>query len=690
GFVPCTPLLPKRVFQVQLLQFYHHLVNRCPRVAAQAFVKALCDVRAVPYEPNWAQQFSTAYDVYLAIIQQVRTLVRKSLHRSSPDWRILNACPACQIRVVGEKVLPVRMMVAIDGNNSLKRIARRDPPSESGILGKSRERSDPRDGGQDGYLTTEEVEEWDEKKWKYSGNDMVDSEDESECNERWKNMKEESTAVALGKYEETGLFIMLCRHGFVLSMADMVRSGEQRKYALAVLNRFLSAEKRDREEKKEPKPAGELLVGYDIGCETAKTVKRCPLCPLALDQKLRMVVGLMHGHAHNRLCQLCYLLLYVVGAGLEDLEGCERFFSKSNSLAGKTRYQSRFHRRQAISEYTYHNDNFEVYANLSDFLVNNYRQALDLVATQDVLVEQLRLAEIEDTRVFFSWLDEERQYLRSREKVPVRETLEMEYLRNLKELEICRGILSTRTEEFLGWTVDTSKRELDALERNTRHLREEEMKHMRNIHVLKQKLEIDKTWERGSDEWERVDLMTQNANYQKALDHLEGLLVSRIFELGKAHLAGTGYKMRQHLLNAIRNRSKAIQTAIEKYNDAAKALRPPRRTISWDEIMDYTFLSEFDILRDTRDDVRHKPWAQPANRQLSNQFFKILRAQEELERLHVEIQRLYTFMKEETQFLLKAEQILKAKDPAFANQVRGYRMERGRFNEIHRRRLEKI
>ncbi|THU76505.1 hypothetical protein K435DRAFT_566357, partial [Dendrothele bispora CBS 962.96] len=94
--------------------------------------------------------------------------------------------------------------------------------------------------------------------------------------------------------------------------------------------------------------------------------------------------------------------------------------------------------------------------------------------------------------------------------------------------------------------------------------------------------------------------------------------------------------------------------------------------------------------RDTRDDVRHKPWAQPANRQLSNQFFKILRAQEELERLHVEIQRLYTFMKEETQFLLKAEQILKAKDPAFANQVRGYRMERGRFNEIHRRRLEKI
>ncbi|THU99472.1 hypothetical protein K435DRAFT_620568, partial [Dendrothele bispora CBS 962.96] len=86
----------------------------------------------------------------------------------------------------------------------------------------------------------------------------------------------------------------------------------------------------------------------------------------------------------------------------------------------------------------------------------------------------------------------------------------------------------------------------------------------------------------------------------------------------------------------------------------------------------------------------HKPWAEPANRQLQNQFFKILRAHEELERLHVEIQRLYTFMKEETCFLLRAEQILKVKDPAFAYQVGKYRMERGRFNEVHRRRLDSV
>ncbi|THU79516.1 hypothetical protein K435DRAFT_697600 [Dendrothele bispora CBS 962.96] len=146
----------------------------------------------------------------------------------------------------------------------------------------------------------------------------------------------------------------------------------------------------------------------------------------------------------------------------------------------------------------------------------------------------MRQAKIEDARVFFSWLDEEREYLISRDKTPLRETLEMEYLENLKDLEICR-------------LVSILYIQLDALERSTRHLRKDEMKYMRDLHVLEQKLEINTTWERGSDEWERVDLMAKNAEYQKALDHLEGLLVSRIFELGKAHLAGTGELVLNHM-----------------------------------------------------------------------------------------------------------------------------------------------
>jgi hypothetical protein len=59
------------------------------------------------------------------------------------------------------------------------------------------------------------------------------------------------------------------------------------------------------------------------------------------------------------------LATYVKGLGLEDLEGCERAFSKSNALAPSIRYASIFHRMQAIATYFDHNDTFEVYQNLS-------------------------------------------------------------------------------------------------------------------------------------------------------------------------------------------------------------------------------------------------------------------------------------------------------------------------------------
>jgi hypothetical protein len=39
-------------------------------------------------------------------------------------------------------------------------------------------------------------------------------------------MKEAVTGKAWAMYDETGVVLSLCRHGFCLVMADMVRSGE--------------------------------------------------------------------------------------------------------------------------------------------------------------------------------------------------------------------------------------------------------------------------------------------------------------------------------------------------------------------------------------------------------------------------------------------------------------------------------
>lgn len=112
-----------------------------------------------------------------------------------------------------------------------------------------------------------------------------------------------------------------------------------------------------------------LAVGYDIGCRTETTIDNTPLLgEKACQNNHRCLVGAFHGHAHNRLCQSRFLATYVLGLGLEDLEGCERFFSKSNALASSTRYASCFHRRQSIAEYARYMNKYETYQNLSESL----------------------------------------------------------------------------------------------------------------------------------------------------------------------------------------------------------------------------------------------------------------------------------------------------------------------------------
>ncbi len=108
-----------------------------------------------------------------------------------------------------------------------------------------------------------------------------------------------------------------------------------------------------------------LGIGYDIGCKFGGTVHRSPLGQLAKTKMFRMLVSLFHGHAHNCLCQLQHLGMYLKGLGLKDLETLEHFFSKSNALASGIHYASRFHCRQCISWYLKHIDHLDSFEHLS-------------------------------------------------------------------------------------------------------------------------------------------------------------------------------------------------------------------------------------------------------------------------------------------------------------------------------------
>ncbi|KAJ6507638.1 hypothetical protein DFH09DRAFT_809969, partial [Mycena vulgaris] len=130
--------------------------------------------------------------------------------------------------------------------------------------------------------------------------------------------------------------------------------------------------------------------------------------------------------------------------------------------------------------------------------------------------------------------------------------------------------------------------------------------------------------------------MVGKRRYQHALDDLEGLIVARLMELGKWNLAGRAYKMWKHIAKALQVRSKAIKASIKRYNAAARSMIPPRIHVLWDEVVDYTFLADFDLLREGWRNIREEP------RVAMNQHFKLLRAEEELIRLDIEIQHLVT------------------------------------------------
>ncbi|KAJ6474311.1 hypothetical protein C8R45DRAFT_935708 [Mycena sanguinolenta] len=648
GLIPCAPW-----------------TARCPQLAIQAFVKSLCDLHGMPYRPYLREQFSIAYDVYLELRRQTDKLVNSALGRDTPNWRMKHTCPACMYKLEGEDDLIFSMLTTMDGNESLKRVLRRsktDGSEAEPTLGPSREREDSRDGGEDYFLTREQVDRWAKDRVA----DLLPTDAKNPCSDRWKNMINDITSRMWGIFDETGIFLALCRHGFVLVVADMVRSSELAKYPLAVANSLLDAF------------GLKIGDGYDIGCHFKATIANSELRDKARTNHFRSLVGSFHGHAHNRLCQLSFLATYVEGMGLEDLEGCERFFSRSNALAKSVRYASKFHRRQEITTFMKQTDDLETYANLSKFLCDNYQQALKIIRTEPDLKRWMAVEGIEDVDTFHVWLEEERDYLTGMEDgLPKKreETVEMEYVKRLKKLlgsqERLSAILKAE-RAVLADGADFNPAPISQVAQ--RHAVEQRNRDLDVVQGLESKLGIEQRWTSESPEWILAEKAIKEHRYLDALDEIERIIVERLFEMTKIHQSGTGYKMRSHIAKALQARSKAVRNAINRYNAVAEDMVPPKPTLSWEEVVNYAFLSEFDILRDTQDGIQSRPWTRRSYRLAMDRYFKILRAQEEIKRLNIEIKRV------------KEEEFRKS-DPFLAVQISRYRQRRSRSDDDHMQRF---
>ncbi|KAJ3487859.1 hypothetical protein NLJ89_g11673 [Agrocybe chaxingu] len=151
-------------------------------------------------------------------------------------------------------------------------------------------------------------------------------------------------------------------------------------------------------------------------------------------------------------------------------------------------------------------------------------------------------------------------------------------------------------------------------------------------------------WVPTSSKYEEGAKLIRERKYQCAIDELERLAVQRLFEMTKLGQNGVGYKLCEKIVKSLKTRVPAIQSALKRYNDATAALDPPRPPLVWETVVGAATLADFDLLRDTRQDIQALDWAQPANCEGMVMYFGIKRAKEELQRLDVEIRRLLAFL----------------------------------------------
>jgi hypothetical protein len=89
--------------------------------------------------------------------------------------------------------------------------------------------------------------------------------------------------------------------------------------------------------------------------------------------------------------------------------------------------------------------------------------------------------------------------------------------------------------------VASASRDLTpSLETARRHTLEQYEKDLRVAQDLEMRLCIVERWKPGSPEWQRASELVSMRRYQRALDHLEGLIVARMFELTKMNMSQTG------------------------------------------------------------------------------------------------------------------------------------------------------
>lgn len=124
-------------------------------------------------------------------------------------------------------------------------------------------------------------------------------------------------------FDTTALMGLLCRHDRVLWLVNMSSSGEKQHYTLLLLETLFQ----------HIPVTYHVGVLYDIGCQLHRSCVKYGFLGRYLS-RISFGISIFHAFGHQWPCQIMYHPRKVVGFGLTDGEGCERFWYSISGLIG--------------------------------------------------------------------------------------------------------------------------------------------------------------------------------------------------------------------------------------------------------------------------------------------------------------------------------------------------------------------
>ncbi|KAG1850257.1 hypothetical protein C8R48DRAFT_750142 [Suillus tomentosus] len=271
GYLSPTPITPTIAISLRTLEHYRLIRNQKPSFSIEAFAKVLCDSYSLPYRRRYRTILSDAFDVYLSLLRKVEKRMLAALGLADEPLIDFGSRQIADMRCFVESnyLLP---------RDFIDTFAHDIPP-------------------QDGVITADNQPE--------AENPIT-----TDCSKNWKAAAGDEKKRMWGIFGETGIFVAVCRHGFLLC-------GELAKYPLAIISKVIELF------------GAHSLGAYDIGCSFNATIQSSTLAQQFNEKGF---------YAHNYKCQTKHHPLGIKGAGIEDFQCAECLFSAANHVAPVTRY----------------------------------------------------------------------------------------------------------------------------------------------------------------------------------------------------------------------------------------------------------------------------------------------------------------------------------------------------------------